>query len=127
MNAYQYIAKDKDGRAVNGVIESSSDSEAADFLHKKDLVVISVEQVKKKALKSKDKKIKLDDLSIFARQLATMIDAGIPLVQSLGILAEQVENKSLKSVVLSVRQDIEAGMSFCDALAKHPNIFSELF
>jgi type IV pilus assembly protein PilC len=93
------------------------------------LIVISIEQAKKKALKAggKDKKIKLDDLVVFTRQLATMIDAGIPLVHALGILAEQIESPSLRNVIVSVRQDIEAGMSFCNALAKHPVIFSDLF
>ncbi|MFH0918216.1 MAG: type II secretion system F family protein, partial [Candidatus Omnitrophota bacterium] len=77
--------------------------------------------------KLKDKKIKLDDLVVFSRQLATMIDAGIPLVNALGILAEQIENVNLRGVVGQVREDIEGGTSFCDALAKHPLIFSDLF
>jgi len=74
-----------------------------------------------------EKKLKLDDLVVFSRQLATLIDAGIPLVQSLGILGEQIEKKDFRNIVNSVRQDIEAGMSFCDALAKHPKIFSDFF
>lgn len=127
MATYQYIAKDITGHSITGVLDGASDAEVAEVLHKKDLIVVSIQPLKKKALKAKDKKIKLDDLVIFSRQLATMIDAGIPLVQALGILGEQIENPSLKNVVIKVRQDIEAGMSFCDALAKHPAIFSELF
>ena len=129
MNTYQYSAKDKSGHTVMGVLDAASDAEVAEILHKKDLIVLSVEVSTKKASKAsaKDKKIKLDDLVVFARQLATMIDAGIPLVNSLGILGEQIESKSLKHVVLTVRQDIEAGMSFYDALGKHPAIFSDLF
>jgi len=73
------------------------------------------------------RKVKTDDLVIFSRQLATMIEAGIPLVHTLRILGEQIEVKSLQSVVNVIREDIEAGMSFCDALGKHPKIFSELF
>lgn len=127
MSTYQYTAKDKNGRTVTGFLESACESEIAEGLHKKELIVLSVKQVKNKAAKTRDKRVKLDDIAMFARQLATMIDAGIPLVQSLGILGEQIENKSLKNVVISARQDIEAGMNFCDALAKHPNVFSELF
>lgn len=129
MNTYQYTAKDKNGQTVIGILEAASESEVAQILHKKELVVVSITQAKKKGIKApgRDKKIKLDDLVIFSRQLATMIDAGIPLVHALGILAEQIENKNLRNVVIVVRQDIEAGMSFCDALAKHPNAFSELF
>lgn len=127
MNTYQYTAKDKSGHTVIGILEGASEAEVAEGLHKKELVVVSIKPAKAKALKAKDKKVKLDDLVIFSRQLATMIDAGIPLVQSLGILGEQIENPNLKNVVIMLRQDIEAGMSFCDALAKHPNVFSELF
>jgi type IV pilus assembly protein PilC len=129
MNTYQYLAKDKNGHAITGSLESNSEQELAEILHKKELIVISIEQVKKKAAKAggKDKKIKLDDLVVFTRQLATMIDAGIPLVHALSILAEQIETPSLRNVVVMVRQDIEAGMSFCNALGKHPTVFSDLF
>jgi len=127
MYTYQYIAKDKNGNAVNGILDGLSETEVVEALHKKDLLVVSIEEAKKKTVKSRDGKIKSDDLVIFSRQLATMIDAGIPLVQSLSILGEQIESPGLRHVVTLVRQDIEAGMSFCDALAKYPNIFSELF
>lgn len=128
MSVYRYTAKDKkSGNSVIGVLEAASELEVAENLHKKDLIVISIEQTKKKAIKFREKRVKADDLVVFSRQLATMIDAGIPLVQSLGILSEQIENQNLKNVVIMVRQDIEAGMSFCDALAKHPHVFSELF
>ncbi len=128
MNAYQYIAKDRNGRAVTGIIESASDSEAVQLLHNRNLVVISIKPAKKAASATGGgNKVKLEDLVVFSRQLATLVDAGIPLVQSLGILAEQIENKSLKKVVTMIRQDIEGGMSFCDALEKHPRVFSEFY
>jgi len=129
MSTYQYTAKDKAGKTIIGILEGASDSEVAEVLHKRELIVLSVEQAKKKALKAgaKDRNVKLDDLLIFSRQLATMIDAGITLVNALGILAEQIESKQLRNVVTVVRQDIEAGMNFSDALAKHPAVFSELY
>jgi type IV pilus assembly protein PilC len=127
MNSFQYSAKDKNGQTLNGILEASAEGEVAELLHKKELIVISIQPVKQKSVKSKDKKVKLDDLVIFSRQLATMIDAGIPLVQALGILGEQIENPSFKNVIVTVRKDIEAGVNFCDALAKHPAIFSDLF
>ena len=129
MNTYKYSAKDKKGSSVNGVIQAASEAEVADILHKKEMVVFSVEfaKVSTANLKLTDKKVKLDDLVIFSRQLATMIDAGIPLVNALGILAEQIENDSLRNIIGNVRQDIEGGMSFWDALAKHPLVFSDLF
>lgn len=127
MSVFQYSAKDMNGRTVVGVVEAPGENEAAVILQNKSYIVLSLKQVKAKALAASGQKIKLDDLVVFSRQLATMIDAGIPLVQALSILSEQAENKGLKAVVLTVRQDIEAGMSFCDALAKHPHVFSELF
>ena len=130
MNSYQYTAKDRTGQSVSGVVDAVSETEAADILHKKELIVISVVSIKAKPEKSnssKDQKVKTDDLVIFSRQLATMIDAGIPLVHALGILAEQTEAKGLKDIVAAVRRDIEAGMNFSDALSKHNKVFSELF
>jgi type IV pilus assembly protein PilC len=127
MPVFQYSAKDINGRTVVGVVDAPNENEATTMLHNKSYIVLSLKQVKAKALSATSQKIKLEDLVVFSRQLATMIDAGIPLVQALSILSEQVDNKGLKAVVLTVRQDIEAGMSFCDALAKHPQVFSELF
>lgn len=129
MNTFQYNAKDSSGKPVSGTLEAASENEIAEILHKKELIIISIQPLKQKqkAVKFKGKKIKLDDLVVFSRQLATMIDAGMPLVQALGVLGEQIENPAFKNVVNAVRGDIEAGVSFCDALAKHPNVFSELF
>jgi len=128
MSHYRYTAKDKTGQAITGLLEGKSEAEVAEALHKKELIIVSIQETKKKFLKAKGGgKIKLDELVVFSRQLATMIDAGIPLVQALGILSEQIENKNLKNTVVIIRQDIEAGMSFCDGLAKHPNVFSEFF
>ena len=111
MSLYKYIAKDRKGQSVSGTLQAGSEPEVADILHKKELVVVSIEISEGSFNKAKhgDKKVKLDDLVIFSRQLATMIDAGIPLVNALGILSEQIENENLKMVVNNVRQDIEAG------------------
>ncbi|MFH1414263.1 MAG: type II secretion system F family protein [Candidatus Omnitrophota bacterium] len=129
MNTYEYSAKDKNGYAVKGLLDANSDQEAAAMLHNKELIVLSIKQSSKKTTTKVrlKKNIKTDDLVVFSRQLATMIDAGIPLVHSLGILAEQTENPGLQAVVITLRQDIEAGMSFGDGLKKHPYVFSELF
>jgi type IV pilus assembly protein PilC len=127
MGVFEYNAKDNNGRAVAGVIDAASETEAAEALHRKALFVISLRPARHKISGIKDRRIKSDDLVIFSRQLATMIDAGIPLVQALAILGEQIENLGFRKIIANVRQDIEAGVSFCDALAKHPAIFSELY
>ncbi len=127
MHNFEYIAKDKSGSTVIGIFEAASENEISDMLHKRNLIVISIKQTKSKTVKSKDKKIKLEDLVVFSRQLATMIDAGIPLVQALNILSEQTENINFKQVIIIIYKDLQDGMNFCESLAKHPNIFSDLF
>lgn len=125
MLQFRYEAKDNQGNTVGGIIEAEDNKAAVVLLHKKDLTIISVSQEKKKVYKSK--KVKLDDLVIFSRQLATMVDSGISLVQALSILSEQSENSTLSTATLYIQRDIESGSSFCDALAKHPQVFSELY
>ncbi|MCJ7748762.1 MAG: type II secretion system F family protein [Desulfobacterales bacterium] len=73
------------------------------------------------------KKVKQRSIAIFTRQLATMIDAGLPLVQSLEILASQQEDKVFKEIIRGIREDVEAGSTFAGALKKHPVTFNELY
>src|SRR5215212_8170510 len=98
-------------------------------LRQQGLLVIDV---KEESLAGRDilaflKKVKLSDLVVFSRQLATLINAGLPIVRSLYILSEQTENKQLKDVVVQVRKDVEAGLSLSEALGKHPEVFSRLY
>jgi type IV pilus assembly protein PilC len=129
MNTYKYTGKDKSGQTVTGLLDTNSEAEAAEILHKKELIVLSIVPATKKAAKVAvtTGSVKPDELVMFSRQLATMIDSGIPLVHSLSILSEQIEGRVLKNIIIIVRKDIEAGMSFSDALQKHPNAFSDLF
>ena len=129
MATYQYTAKDKSGRAVTGLMEGAQEADVVEALHRKELTIVTIKEAKgkKPGQKSRGGRIRLDDLVVFSRQLATLIDAGIPLVHSLGILIEQIENLKFRDVVVGLRKDIESGMSFCDALARHPKVFSELF
>ncbi len=126
MAFFKYTAKDKTGRKISGLLEANDQNQAVDTLRKKELIPISLSEEKgKKHLRAH--KVKLDDLVVFSRQLATMVDSGIPLVQALSILGEQVENENFRQVILKIRQDIEEGASFCDALAKHVAVFSPLY
>src|SRR5215212_2160815 len=89
-------------------------------------------EVKEQGAAQKDilapfKKVKLSDLVVFSRQLATLINAGLPIVRSLHILSEQTGNRQLKNVVVQVRKDVEAGLSLSQALEKHPEDFSRLY
>jgi type IV pilus assembly protein PilC len=71
--------------------------------------------------------VKTRDVVVFTRQLGTMIDAGLPIVQCLDILAAQTENKKFRSVIRQLKDDVEAGSTFTEALRKHPKIFDDLF
>src|SRR5690606_1021710 len=71
--------------------------------------------------------IKTRDIVIFTRQFATMINSGLPLVQSLDIQAKQAENKALKKVIEAVLYDVESGNTLADALRKHPKVFTPLY
>ncbi len=127
MGNFRYTAKDKDGRSVTGVADSSDEKTLAGLLRKQELIIISIRQDKGKTARKWKKKIKLSELVLFSRQLATMIESGIPLVQGLDILSEQMEDKNFKRTLLEVRNSVTSGMAFYECLAKHPEAFSPLF
>lgn len=132
MPNFKYVAKDATGTTVTGRLEAKDRSEVIDGLRKKDLIIVSVKEAsmgfKMPGMPFLGKgRVKLDDLVVFSRQLATMVDAGIPLVGALDILGEQIDNKTFGEIILKVRNDVETGSSFSDAIAKHKNIFSPLF
>jgi len=125
MPLFGYVAKDAQGLKLSGTLEAGDQHEAISVLHKKGLIVISVHE--EKAQRVREKGVKLDDLVIFSRQLATMVESGITLVQALHILSEQSENKVLSGVTLKIREDIEGGSSLHEAMSRHPKIFSNLY
>jgi len=131
MPTYKYVAKDKSGKSISGLSDAASQDELVKLLRKKELLIVKISEEKAtartKAFSSKSKKVKLDDLVIFSRQLATMVDAGIPIVTALDILGDQVENKNFRNVIYKIKDDIETGSSLSKSLSKHPAIFSSLF
>jgi type IV pilus assembly protein PilC len=127
MPTYKYIAKEITGKTVSGVLDYSDKSFLIDALRKKGLVIISINETSGKKSVFGSKRVKLEDVVIFSRQLATMVDSGIPLVQSMDILHDQIENPGFKNVVGTIRDDIEVGSSFSEALSKHSSVFSALY
>lgn len=126
MATFRYVAKENTGKTVSGILEYSDRASLIDALRKKGLIIISINEAKKrKALGSR--KVKLEDIVIFSRQLATMVDSGIPIVQAMDILHDQTENPDFKNIMAVIRDDIEAGASFSDALSKHSTVFSPLY
>lgn len=129
MPIYEYIAKDQTGKSIRGTIESDDKASALDKLRTDNLIIISVKETtpEKRRVWVMRGGIGIDDLVVFSRQLATMVDAGIPILGSLDILSQQAENKYFKEVLTKVRDDIETGFSLSNAFAKHPKVFSALY
>ncbi len=133
MPMFRYTAKDKGGRPMGGLIEALDAKTLSVSLRGQGLTIISVREEKVKEPGSSSgfsfgkPKIKSGELVVFSRQLATMIEAGIPLVQALEILGEQIETPLFKKVVQEVKRDVTSGLAFHEALAKHKNAFSPLF
>jgi type IV pilus assembly protein PilC len=129
MALYTYKALDQQGEVVQDKTEGSGTMAVASELRKQGLLVIDVKEqsVAQKDILAPFKRIKLSDLVVFSRQLATMINAGLPIVRALYVLSEQTENPKLKDVVVAVRKDVEAGLSLSEAFEKHPDAFSRLY
>jgi type IV pilus assembly protein PilC len=129
MALYTYRALDKQGEIVQDKLEGSGEMAVAHELRQQGMLVIDVKEqrVREKDILAPFKGIRLADLVVFSRQLATMINAGLSIVRALYILSEQTENPKLVDVVVAVRKDVEAGSSLSEALEKHPEVFSRLY
>lgn len=123
---FKYSGTNKRGQNVKGELTAKSLELARAQLRKQGIIVQDVRQ-KPKPLFQVKKSIKAIDIAIFVRQLATMMKAGVPLTQSFEIVADSLENPSMKELVLKIKADIEAGSNFATALRKHPKYFDDLF
>ena len=130
--AFDYVVRDKTGKLVKGRIEASNQAAVANRLKTMGVSAISIAEVNTGGMQREisipglGDKIGLKDLAIMARQLATMINAGLSLLRAISILAEQTESKPLAKVLMQVRGDVEAGISFSMALGKHEAVFPPL-
>ena len=130
MATFIYDALDARGKSVKGKIDAENEQLVLSKLHEQNFHIIAVRESKSHSRAktgSKNKKVKLQALVIFSRQLATMIDAGIPIIKALDILESQVKDPVLKEVIADTRKDVKGGLTLTDALAKHPSIFSKLY
>jgi type IV pilus assembly protein PilC len=126
MPTYTYTARAVNGELKTATIDAPSREEVVAQLRRQRMSVVKVDEEAAKKSKTKGS-IKMRDIVIFTRQFSTMINAGLPLVQALDILAKQTENKVLSEVTRAVVFDVESGHTVADALAKHPNAFSDLY
>ena len=128
MPSFSYVARDSvSGREIRSSVEASSEASAVAALLNRNLLVVSITEKIGKKGRTSGGKVSLADLVIFTRQLATMIDAGLAMVQSLQALAEQTDNKVMRDVIKDVTVRVEGGDSFSEALQKHPKVFSRLY
>lgn len=130
MLTFEYTARDaKTGKVIKAEVQAQSEQAAAKLLADQGLAATSI------AVKGEDKgllgkikgRIKTKDKVLFARQLSTLINAGLPLTQSLRTVQEQVENKQFSLIISEVISDVEGGTSFGKALEKHPKVFNTVF
>ena len=128
MSAYAYVARETaTGREIRSSIEAATEQAAIAALLNRNLLVVSIQEKVGKKGRTSGGKVALADLVVFTRQLATMIDAGLAMVQSLQALAEQTTNKVMRDVIRDVCTRVESGDSFSEALQKHPKAFSRLY
>ncbi len=130
MPVYTWVAETRKGRKLKGELEAADERIAMSQLKRRNLTV--------KKLKPKPKdlfanvsfmqpKVTNKDIVIFTRQFSTMIDAGLPLVQGINILAEQAENKTFRGILKQISKDVEGGSTLAEAMKKHPKVFDDLF
>ena len=130
MPKYVWEGKTRAGGNLSGELEAPNEAFVLAQLRRQQIVPVKVKPKAKDLgfkLPGFRAKVSQKELAIFTRQFATMIDAGLPLVQCLDILGMQQENQAFKSVILKVKEDVESGSTFADALTKHPKVFDELF
>ena len=133
MAKFDWEARSKAGSTQKGVMEANSAAQVETQLKRYGFTGISVkEQGKGFSMELKlpgmgARKIETKDLVVFTRQFATMIDSGLPLVQCLDILSGQQENKTFKEILVKVKESVESGSTFADALSRHPKAFDQLY
>lgn len=128
MPSYMYQAREAGtGREISSSMEAISEQAAIAALLNRNLLVLSIQEKIGKKGKTAGGSVPLSDLVVFTRQLATMIDAGLAMVQSLQALAEQTSNKVMRDVIRDVCTRVEGGDNFSAALTKHPKVFNRLY
>lgn len=130
MQSFTYTAREQvSGKLVKSTVEADSEKEAVKRLRHEGLLPIEIKQGKGIGVSLKDRlmRVKTKDKVLFSRQLSTLINAGLPLVQSLRSVSEQTANKRFRTVIDQVIVDVEGGSALSAALAKHPDVFNRVY
>src|SRR5512134_1340207 len=128
MPSFTYLAREAgSGKEIRSSLDAQNEQAAIAALLNRNLLVMSIQEKIGRKGKTAGGSVALADLVVFTRQLATMIDAGLAMVQSLQALAEQTTNKMMRDVIRDVCSRVEGGDSFSAALLKHPKVFNRLY
>jgi len=128
MPSFAYVARETaSGREIRNNVEAASEQAAIAALLNRNLLVVSIREKVSRKGRTQGGRVSLADLVMFTRQLATMVDAGIAIVQSLQALADQTANKVMRDTIHDVCTRVEGGESFSEALQKHPKAFNRLY
>ena len=133
MGEFTYKVLDKQGQSRTGSLEADSQAVAVARLREQGWMPVTINEKKKGGLNAELKipgitnRVSLKDVAVSSRQLATMINSGLPLLRALTVLAEQTENKTLSKIWDDVRADVQVGQSFSQALQRHPKAFNQLY
>jgi len=124
---YVWEGIDKNGKRVKGEMSGQNDSLIKANLRRQGVNPLKIKKKPKPLFGASGGKISTKDITVFARQLATMMSSGVPLVQSFEIVGRGHENKAMQNLILTIKSDVEAGGALAEALGKHPKYFDELF
>ena len=138
MAKFKYSALDKEGRELNGIIDSTSERSARKELASQGLTVsrmteVAVQSEKKSAAVKKHRKplvgtgVSSESVTIFSRQLATLLKAGLPLLRSLEVISRQEKNPYFKDIIENLADAVRTGNKFSDGLLQHPKVFDKLY
>jgi type IV pilus assembly protein PilC len=130
---FDYKVRDRDGRLISGSLEGDSLALVSSKLREMGFAPVEIKPVSKVNLKAEIRipglsdRVKLKEIALMSRQLATMVAAGLTLVRALGVLADQIESRPLREALITIRQDVEQGSSLSAAIEKLPKIFPPLY
>ncbi len=132
MATFTYQVRDTTGKMIRSSMEAETMRQVRDALREKNFFIVKIEEPKTGLqadlnIPLLDGQPSLKQVALFSRQLATMINSGLPLVQSLAIMQKQLDHKGFQKIIKTVRTDVEGGLPFSDSLAKHPKVFNRLF
>lgn len=128
MASFVYGGMNRQGQNVHGEVVAESSSEAMDKLREAGIVVTEIkEKTVNERKKTRGKKVGIEDVAIFSRQMAAMMSAGVPVTRALSTLAKQTSNATLSAAISEICENVESGMPLSDAFAQYPKIFNDLF